>query len=377
MTNILYSLKKQNEEDLMWSYPINTFKCLSSLKRHNIEINFELLNSKNQNEYDLVFTDSRFLTSDIIDAQKKPVIVYDQTDFSSCYDGNYGSIRSFLFHDCVKAICKNSIYKDHYFHNYETYESTAHGKICIDIAVANGEKPKTCIDQIKKHQILGAEHFNKIIVLSHYLWSEIIDKSLIPNLKDDTYQDLHLRPIDLTLLGSGSHYWCWHVKWHRQKAMEAIKRLPNEVIRCFGLSEDKSIPKYRKSVLWPMPPQYFSLCNKSKIVLSPWGYGEVSTRDYEATLCANVIIKPRISNNNLPIKTYPDLYDGENIVYCEPDFSDLESKVYEVLNNYDKYAQAARYKAKIFCDVYRENNAFDNLAFLFKKVLNDKKFKFF
>lgn len=377
MTNILYSIKKQNDEDLMWSYPINTFKCLSYFKKNGIDIVFDTINLQNQNKYDLVFTDSRFLTEKIVDSQKTPIIVYDQTDFSSCYDGNYGNIRNFLFYDVVKGIFKNSIYDDLYFHNHETFENTLHGKVCLDLAIKNGEKETTCVEQVKKHQIIDKVHRDKMFVLSHYLWSDIIEKSLVPILKDEAYQDLHLRPIDLVLLGSGFHYWCWHVKWHRNKAINAVRKLPNEIIKCYGLSEDKSIPKYRKSVLWPMPPQYFSLCCKSKIVLSPWGYGELSTRDYEAALCGNIIIKPRISNKGLNIKTYPDLFYKENIVFCEPDFSDLESKVYEILNNYDKYAQAALLNAKNIFDIYKKNNPYENLLNLFKKVLINKKSQYF
>lgn len=378
MIKILFSIKKQNDEDLMWSYPINTFRCLSFFKNHDINLDFDFINDKNQNNYDLVFTDSRFLTKKLLDSQEKPLVVYDQTDFSSCYNGNYGNIRDFLCHDKVKSVLKNSMYDNLEFHNYDTYEGTLHGKICLDLAIKNSEKNISCLADCQKHQNINKSAFGKMSVLSHYLWSDIVDKSLIPNISHDTYQNLHLRPVDLILIGSGSHYWCWHVRWHREKAIDAIKKLPNEIIKCLGLSEDKNIAKYRKSVVWPMPPQYFSLCCKSKIVLSPWGYGEVSTRDYEAVLCGNVIIKPRLSVNGLGIKTYPeDLYEGESIVFCEPDFSDLEAKAYEILNNYDKYAQAAIIKAKKFCEIYKTNSAFDNLLFILKKLLTDKKVKYF
>lgn len=377
MTNILYSIKKQNDEDLMWSYPINTFRCLSFFKNHDINLDFDFINEKNQNQYDLIFSDSRFLNKKILDTQEKPLIVYDQTDFSSCYNGNYGDIRDFLCHDKVKAVFKNSVYENLEYHNCDTYEGTLHGKICLDLAIKNSEKDISCLNDCKKNQVIDKSIFGKMCVLSHYLWSDIVDKSLIPNLNHEIYQNLHLRPIDVILIGSGSHYWNWHVRWHREKAISAMNKLPNEVIRCCGLSQDKNLAKHRKSVVWPMPPQYFSLCYKSKIVVSPWGYGEVSTRDYEAILCGNIIIKPRLMSQNLQIKTYPDLYDGENVVFCEPDFSDLEIKVYEILNNYDKYASAAVKKARLFYDIYKSNSAFENLLLLFKKILNEKKLKYF
>lgn len=376
MPNILYSLKKQNDEDLMWSYPLNTFRAVSFFKKYDFHLDFDFLNKKNQNEYDLIFSDSRFINEDILETQKKPLIVYDQTDYSSCYDGNYGNIRSFLFHDQVKMVCKNSVYSNQEYHNYDTYEGTFHGNICLNYAKKYSEQPKNC-HPIIQHNRLEKNQISKIQVLSHYLWSDIIEKSLMQNLKTDTFQDFYLRPIDVLLLGSGSHYWCWHVKWHRSKAIDALKKLPNEIIRCFGLSGHKEIPKFRESVVWPMPPQYFSLAQKAKIVISPWGYGELSTRDYEAILCGNVIIKPKLTNESLYISTFPEIYNLRNVVYCEPDFSDLELQVYKILNDYDNYANASLIAANKFLDIYKSLSPFQNLLQLFKNILNENKFKYF
>jgi hypothetical protein len=376
MVNILYSVKKQNEEDLMWSYPLNTFRAVAYLKKHDYHLNFGIINNKNQNECDVAFVDSRFLTLDILDNQRKPLIVYDQTDFSSCYNGNWGNIRDFIHSDSVKFVCKNSVYTNLELHNHPTFEGTVHGKFCLDSAIACGDKPNRYYE-LENHKKIDDNHIVKMNVLSHYLWSDIIEKSLMPNLDLSSLDNMHRRPIDILLLGSGSHYLCWHVRWHRSKAADAMRKLPNEIIRCLGLSSDSKLPKYRSKINWPNPPEFFNLAKNSKIMLSPWGYGELSTRDYEAIICGNIIIKPKLLNKTLEISTFPEIYLAGNIVYCKPDFSDLEDRVYEILNSYDAYANQAVLSANKLLEIYnKKDQPFINLLQIFKKLNNENIMKY-
>lgn len=80
------------------------------------------------------------------------------------------------------------------------------------------------------------------------------------------------------------------------------------------------------------------LCD-SKIVLSPFGYGEVCYRDFEAFLCGALLLKPDMSG----IETWPDIYrDGETMVSHRWDLSDLEEKLDDILAHYDRYVEIAR-----------------------------------
>jgi hypothetical protein len=89
------------------------------------------------------------------------------------------------------------------------------------------------------------------------------------------------------------------------------------------------------------------LCD-SKVVLSPFGYGEVCYRDFEAFLCGALLLKPDMSG----IETWPDLYrDGETIVSHCWDLSDVEDKIEEVLTHYGRHVEIARCGQ----DLYLEN----------------------
>ena len=369
MIDILYSIKKENEENLMWSYPLNTFRAVDYFKEFNYKLNFNIITKENQNECDIAFVDSRFLTSDILDTQRKPLIVYDQTDKSSYYNGSVGNIRDFIDLDLVKFICKNSVYTNLELHNYTTFEGSVHGKFCLDSAILCGDKLNGNDGELKNHKKINDKHIVKMNVLSHYLWSNPIEKGLMPKFNLSDLNNMHRRPIDVLLLGSGLHYWCWHVKWHRSKAADAMRKLPNEIIRCFGLSSHNEFARQRGKINWPNTSEFFNLAKSSKIMLSPWGYGELSTRDYEAIICGNIIIKPKLLNETLEISTFPEIYLAKNIVYCKPDFSDLEDKVYEILNSYDTYINEATLNAHKLLKIYNEKNQpFINLLKIFDKL---------
>lgn len=77
--------------------------------------------------------------------------------------------------------------------------------------------------------------------------------------------------------------------------------------------------------------QYFKELRSSKICFSPFGYGEVCWRDYEAILCGSLLIKPDMSH----LETNPDIFIAhETYVPIKWDFSDFEEVVrYYLINN--------------------------------------------
>lgn len=145
-------------------------------------------------------------------------------------------------------------------------------------------------------------------------------------LKTETI-DFHCsRPIDIFFAGKitynlpGSEV--PQVFWHRQKAIEIIRNMKN--IKSFIIEGD-----------FPLPfDKYIETMKRSKIVISPWGYGEWCWRDFEGMLCGSVVIKPYTPY----IKSNPSIYiAGKTYIACKPDFSDLEEKIYRVLNNWPYY----------------------------------------
>ena len=108
--------------------------------------------------------------------------------------------------------------------------------------------------------------------------------------------------------------------------------------------------------------QYFNELRSSKMCFSPFGYGEVCWRDYEAVLCGSLLIKPDMSH----METYPDIFVAhETYVPVKWDFSDFKEvaeyylshenerksiakKAYDVLHEYSRSDRFLEQMAPIF-----------------------------
>jgi len=79
---------------------------------------------------------------------------------------------------------------------------------------------------------------------------------------------------------------------------------------------------------------YFSeICN-SKIVISPFGWGEINVpRDYEVALAGAILFKPDISH----IETWPNIFNKDTVVQYKWDLSNLLEMLEKIKDNYDEY----------------------------------------
>ncbi len=69
---------------------------------------------------------------------------------------------------------------------------------------------------------------------------------------------------------------------------------------------------------------------RSRIVFSPFGWGELCFRDYEAICCGALLIKPSMAH----LQTSPNIFvDGQTYVAVNWDLSDLEDKTRHFLDN--------------------------------------------
>ncbi|MET0382296.1 MAG: hypothetical protein ABW032_02635 [Burkholderiaceae bacterium] len=74
---------------------------------------------------------------------------------------------------------------------------------------------------------------------------------------------------------------------------------------------------------------YLRELGRSKICFSPFGYGEVCWRDYEAVYCGTALLKPDMSH----IETFPDVFiAGETYLPLRWDFTDLGGAVDHLLS---------------------------------------------
>ncbi|MBN2618553.1 MAG: glycosyltransferase family 1 protein [Spirochaetales bacterium] len=90
--------------------------------------------------------------------------------------------------------------------------------------------------------------------------------------------------------------------------------------------------------------QFNKEVKESMITLSPFGWGELCKRDFEAVYYRSLLLKPDMSH----LETWPNIFiDGETYVSFKWDLSDMEEKALYYLNNDSKREEII-------------NNAFNN-----------------
>lgn len=83
---------------------------------------------------------------------------------------------------------------------------------------------------------------------------------------------------------------------------------------------------------------YLAEMSNAKLVVSPFGFGEITLRDFEIFMSGSLLLKPDMSN----IDTWPNLFvDGETMIAHSWDLEDMEQKIEHILANYDQYLDIA------------------------------------
>ncbi len=97
--------------------------------------------------------------------------------------------------------------------------------------------------------------------------------------------------------------------------------------------------------------QYDSEIKSSRIVFSPFGWGENCWRDFEAICCDSLLIKPSMSH----VATNPNIFiDNETYVPVKWDFSDLEEKCRYYLEHSEQADQIIRNGRKVYEKYFQE-----------------------
>ena len=101
------------------------------------------------------------------------------------------------------------------------------------------------------------------------------------------------------------------------------------------------------------PAEYLGTMFRSKVVVSPWGWGEACHRDYEAWLLGAVLVKPPMDH----VRTWPEMYrPNETYISCRVDFADLPEIVERVKSEWPEWRkrrEAARELALLAGDPKR------------------------
>ena len=91
--------------------------------------------------------------------------------------------------------------------------------------------------------------------------------------------------------------------------------------------------------------QYIRETKQSKIVVSPFGWGEIGVRDFQAWMYGAALMKPDMSH----METWPDVFKPDETYYpIQWSLEDLESGVRELLADDAKWRALAEQGRKAY-----------------------------
>lgn len=112
---------------------------------------------------------------------------------------------------------------------------------------------------------------------------------------------------------------------HRRKCIEQLEKLPPS-IKVAMLEDGKKIPI----------EQYYDIMKRSKIVVAPFGYGEIAPRDIEASMFGAVLVKPDMSH----VETLPNPYKPSTFASCDWEYQTINNLIESIVRQFNVLQEA-------------------------------------
>lgn len=111
--------------------------------------------------------------------------------------------------------------------------------------------------------------------------------------------------------------------------------------------------------------QYYAEMLRSRICVSPFGYGELCWRDFEAVLCGCLLVKPSMSH----VRTYPDIFvPGETYAPVRWDYSDLSEVCARYLDDEPERARVAARARATLLEALGESAFIERVALMLSQL---------
>lgn len=113
---------------------------------------------------------------------------------------------------------------------------------------------------------------------------------------------------------------------------------------------------------------YLGEMRVSRAVVSPFGFGEITLKDFEAMLCGALLIKPSMAH----LETWPDLFhDGETMAAHRWDISDLHAVIESVLDDDTKRIEMASNAQARYRHHMASADGFEEFCQRFAAIIDD------
>ncbi|MCD4752717.1 MAG: glycosyltransferase [Anaerolineaceae bacterium] len=313
----------------MVNYPLKAFS--KQLRDENITCEFLYLESKKFFNYDvLIITadafrnklrkynklpDRHILLPKLVN-KKKTIIWYDTEDSTG--------MTLFDVMPYVNLYVKNQIFKDKTQYLNQLYNE----RICSDYYHTHFGVQDNL--EIRRPR-LNPQYLNKIACAWNFglnNYSKNVKSKLRHFHRFMPHHYKRISPISPKSLRSNEV--SYHVSLHSDvQSVSFQRRMIYKLLQ--ELKKERNYSILTDGVL--SPDKYKKEISETAVIPSPFGFGEICPRDFEAFICGAALLKPDMSM----IGTWPDYYIP-NVTYVpfSWDFSDCKTKLIELLDNSEK-----------------------------------------
>ena len=336
-------------------FPMIVWK--SALSELGINVFFFNTHNEKLTDADLLIVDSKYHkdqwakeTSKLLEqfelwSQHVPVAYFDTSDSS-------GWVLDELL-PIVDAYFKNQLFRDKSFYKRSLYGRRLHADYYHRQSGIEDSQP-----EISK-PINDVKLINKLRVSWN---SGLADYSTLGPLLMTAYQFIpfngllrYPKPLNQVAVKKdndvscrfGTNYDRQTVSWQRLE----IQRL---------LTNRLSTNKLRRN-------EYMNELCRSKVIVSPFGLGEITLKDFEVFLTGGLLFKPDMSH----LETWPDFFqDGVTMISHNWNLDDLEDKLEECISNYSNFVNIAEAGQELYRIHTSGEKAPEIFSLHFKKIIN-------
>ena len=152
----------------------------------------------------------------------------------------------------------------------------------------------------------------------------------------------------------------------------------NDLSARFGISYGKETVRYQREKIRDLLSNhldtrklnrrgYMKELRQSKVILAPFGWGEITLKDFEVFLTGGMLLKPSMEH----LTTWPDFYvDGATYKSFDWDLSDLEKKIEWALENKEEREAIASEGHRKYLQHTSDSNAGEIFATHLTSVLS-------
>lgn len=243
---------------------------------------------------DLVLVQQEVLDESLVESGF-PIVILERVDGSQL-----AASRNFIERSNVLAVIKNSIPRDVSLHD------STRGRFHTILLGRPPQQTEPLSSLAKSKICLG--------------YSYAVYPQLQPFLKAPC--DLKSPRNYMVSYAGTDRYSDPYVTAHRQKAKKMVNRFGKRAYtKKVGLSD------------------YLGVLRRTRVLVSPWGFGEVCYRDFEAALMGCVLVKPRSDY----VLTEPDMFrDDVTYASCLPNLEDLNEVIVKVDKEWDDWYERRR-----------------------------------